>query len=443
MWPLSRSKLFIMCASTSSIVALLTIVQLTQGNALLNRVGNADPASLSGHFLGSLHHDVSAVDGNRAPGRTIFVSISTWRDRDCQQPLLTGFARARYPERVFFAVVYQIKAGEDKDCAVPDVPCEADPTQVLCRYASQIKFVRHDYTRGRGPTYARYVADGLYTNETFALQVDGHTAFRASWDTIAIAQWDVLNNTMAVLTGYPPGIFRVDADGMERMPCEPLRILCASHRGGPNVPDQMWRHSRGTRVTKRAEKECDAETPLLEPLLGAGFVFSRGERVVEVRNECCTPFLFDGEEFSLGARLWTHGYDLYAPMRSIAYHPYGRKNIPLVWDLRFELRDYEKLRKQGTERIHAVLHDKETSYKNYDTTDLDKFTLGTKRSLHQFGEIFRVNWKLGRIDVCEVAVSGKLHKRIYDKVPDDKTDGIDYSGVRAKDLWGEDLEGGK
>eukprot|EP00397_Hematodinium_sp_SG-2012_P048517 GEMP01055620.1.p1 GENE.GEMP01055620.1~~GEMP01055620.1.p1 ORF type:complete len:321 (+),score=52.27 GEMP01055620.1:507-1469(+) len=239
--------------------------------------------------------------------------------------------------------------------------------------------------------------------------------------TPAIAQWDVLNNTM-------------DADGMERMPCEPLRILCASHRGGPNVPDQMWRHSRGTRVTKRAEKECDAETPLLEPLLGAGFVFSRGERVVEVRNECCTPFLFDGEEFSLGARLWTHGYDLYAPMRSIAYHPYGRKNIPLVWDLRFELRDYEKLRKQGTERIHAVLHDKETSYKNYDTTDLDKFTLGTKRSLHQFGEIFRVNWKLGRIDVCEV--SGKLHKRIYDKVPDDKTDGIDYSGVRAKDLWG-------
>mgnify|MGYP001385833098 CR=1 FL=1 len=30
------------------------------------------------------------------------------------------------------------------------------------------------------------------------------------------------------------------------------------------------------------------------------------------------PMLFDGEEMSMGLRLWTHGYDLYAPAVSTA-----------------------------------------------------------------------------------------------------------------------------
>ena len=34
------------------------------------------------------------------------------------------------------------------------------------------------------------------------------------------------------------------------------------------------------------------------------------------------PFLFKGEEFNRAARLWTHGYDLYAPRKNYAYHFY-------------------------------------------------------------------------------------------------------------------------
>eukprot|EP00486_Rosalina_sp_Unknown_P012409 CAMPEP_0201585660 /NCGR_PEP_ID=MMETSP0190_2-20130828/124320_1 /ASSEMBLY_ACC=CAM_ASM_000263 /TAXON_ID=37353 /ORGANISM="Rosalina sp." /LENGTH=69 /DNA_ID=CAMNT_0048032039 /DNA_START=1 /DNA_END=206 /DNA_ORIENTATION=+ len=43
--------------------------------------------------------------------------------------------------------------------------------------------------------------------------------------------------------------------------------------------------------------------------------------------------IFDGEEFSMGVRAWTSGYDLYAPSKSFTYHPYNRKKRPpLFWE---------------------------------------------------------------------------------------------------------------
>jgi hypothetical protein len=38
-----------------------------------------------------------------------------------------------------------------------------------------------------------------------------------------------------------------------------------------------------------------------------------------------TAFLFHGEEFSRGARLWTSGYDFYSPSENLVFHHYNRK----------------------------------------------------------------------------------------------------------------------
>ena len=37
----------------------------------------------------------------------------------------------------------------------------------------------------------------------------------------------------------------------------------------------------------------------------AGVSFSRGHRVLRVPYDCCTPNIFNGEEFTMGARMWT------------------------------------------------------------------------------------------------------------------------------------------
>lgn len=36
------------------------------------------------------------------------------------------------------------------------------------------------------------------------------------------------------------------------------------------------------------------------------------------------PFLFFGEEQAMLAHMWTHGYDMYAPPRSVAWHQWSR-----------------------------------------------------------------------------------------------------------------------
>lgn len=40
--------------------------------------------------------------------------------------------------------------------------------------------------------------------------------------------------------------------------------------------------------------------------------------------------IFDGEEFSKMARLWTHGYDVYTPKRSYIVHDYSHPDDATV-----------------------------------------------------------------------------------------------------------------
>ena len=64
------------------------------------------------------------------------------------------------------------------------------------------------------------------------------------------------------------------------------------------------------------------ETPMLQPFWAAGFSFSRGHFVARVPYDCCLPMMFQGEEISMAARAWSHGYDFYAPMASVVFHEY-------------------------------------------------------------------------------------------------------------------------
>ena len=50
-------------------------------------------------------------------------------------------------------------------------------------------------------------------------------------------------------------------------------------------------------------------------------------------KDCCTPMLFQGEEIDVAVRAWTHGYDMYTPHNSVAFHPYHRKSKPpMFWE---------------------------------------------------------------------------------------------------------------
>jgi [Skp1-protein]-hydroxyproline N-acetylglucosaminyltransferase len=87
----------------------------------------------------------------------------------------------------------------DIGCLDIDIPCEEDPTQMICIYRSQIAVYKMDATLATGPVTARHVGDRMYRGEYFVMQMDAHCHFVEHWDRYIILQWKSTRNEMAVL----------------------------------------------------------------------------------------------------------------------------------------------------------------------------------------------------------------------------------------------------
>ena len=53
-----------------------------------------------------------------------------------------------------------------------------------------------------------------------------------------------------------------------------------------------------------------AYSPFFDTLFFLGLTFSRGHRLLRVPHDPYLAYVFDGEEIGMGARCWTHGYDM-------------------------------------------------------------------------------------------------------------------------------------
>ena len=90
-----------------------------------------------------------------------------------------------------------------------------------------------------------------------------------------------------------------------------MPLLCRTQWGGNGMP----RNAEAASLAYLAR-------PKLTALWGAGLSYSKCHAETAVRNDPHLPQIFDGEEFSRAARLWTHGYDVYAPAVRAVFHNY-------------------------------------------------------------------------------------------------------------------------
>ena len=60
------------------------------------------------------------------------------------------------------------------------------------------------------------------------------------------------------------------------------------------------------------------------PFVGAGFQLSSADVLLEVPFDPKLDMLFVGEEILYSARLWTKGWDMYAPDMNLVWHHYNR-----------------------------------------------------------------------------------------------------------------------
>lgn len=242
-------------------------------------------------------------------GRKIFVAIPSYRDPDCVRTIRDLFEKAERPEEVYVGVYLQL----DMNLDIPDCLCHELPKD----YANNTRYKLVSSTDAAGPAYARSQAHELLQDEMYILNIDSHTRFVKDWDRILVSMLTSLPlEDKPILTTYPHG-FEV-TKGEEMVPNSDLAGLL-----GPLVLEPA-RFDEDNMLRLRAERRrAVADAPVPSAFCAAGFNFCLADTFREVAY-APTEHLFFGEETVLSARLWTHGYNFFAPQRDVIFHRWDR-----------------------------------------------------------------------------------------------------------------------
>jgi len=240
---------------------------------------------------------------------TIFVSVASYKDKDCQTTISQMISNARFPYRLFLGICQQHDP-EDPSCFVPDTIRKRFPK-------FPVENIRTVYLRPRdaiGPMYARRLCSKLYNGEDFYLQIDSHTDFVKNWDEKLINQMKALP-PKSVLSTYP--LQRGDADLVRNTRVPVFMQATKGKNGLPIFKSKKVHNNTGT-----FHRTCS---------VAAGFVCLPRE-AVKLPLWPYLPNIFQGEEVIMAAMLYSNGFDVYCPVVNLCSHNYTRTGEPKFWD---------------------------------------------------------------------------------------------------------------
>lgn len=302
----------------------------------------------------------AAARRRKPGGATIFVSIPSYRDPQCQHTVANMFEKAAQPDRVFAGLCLQYDAAVDASCF--DVPAP---------YPAQVRSVHIPHVEARGPTWARHLAAQLYRDERYVLQIDSHMRFEERWDETLINSLEQARKVSKkpVITTYPPA-FELDGSIKPSMRSAPT-LMCATKFG----PDGMPRFS-GRRLNRLHDE------PIPSLFWAAGFSFSDAALLREVPYDPELPFLFFGEETSMLARMWTRGWDCFAPGKPVVYHLWPRSYRPTFREIEDDVAAAQGRRSLAKVRAELGIPQKVDSVPLTD----ERYALGHERTFAAFQE---------------------------------------------------------
>ena len=226
---------------------------------------------------------------------TIFVSIAAYRDPETFPTLVDLFDKAEYPEDIIAGVLCQVKEGDDPVF-----------TQIPEQWKDNIRHKVVPAEESNGVCWARSrILSELRGAEKFVLQIDSHTRFERNWDTKLLSQLARCESPKPILSSFPPVYTPV------------------------GLGDKMYSH-----MTKRLTVRDDLPAfcsfahdyasrprkPVPQIGLAAGLLFAPARAFDEVPYD--PNIYFQGEEFTLALRLFTHGWDIFHQCDVVIYHMY-------------------------------------------------------------------------------------------------------------------------
>ena len=132
------------------------------------------------------------------------------------------------------------------------------------------------------------------------------------WDDLLLTTWKECSDERAVLSVYPNGF---------QQPCRlqtsTLPVMAAAGFDAYGILKL-----RGISRFQLPEEQPDR--PIPGAFIAGGFLFGPGSIVSDVPYD--PDLYFYGEEIAMSARLWTSGFNIYAPNRLLLFHLY-RQNV--------------------------------------------------------------------------------------------------------------------
>jgi hypothetical protein len=239
----------------------------------------------------------------------IFVQIASYRDPELENTIKSMIENAKKPNNLRIGICRQYHPEDGFD--------------TLNDYRKDKRFRILDvlYSESNGVCWARNQVQQLYDGEEYTLQIDSHMRFEKNWDDEFIKMIKQLQKKgfkKPLLTGYVSS-FNPENDPAERVR-EPWRMVFDRF-----IPEGAVFFLPETIPGWEKMKE-----PVTARFYSAHFAFTVGQFSVEVQHD--PEFYFHGEEISIAARAYTHGYDLFHPHKTLIWHEYTRKGRTKQWD---------------------------------------------------------------------------------------------------------------
>ncbi|OGS99232.1 MAG: hypothetical protein A3F73_06275 [Gallionellales bacterium RIFCSPLOWO2_12_FULL_59_22] len=293
----------------------------------------------------------------------IFVSIASYRDPDCQNTVRDLFEKAAHPERIIIGICLQAVPGEDDDCLVSS------------ERHRQLRVDSIHASESRGACWARSRIQKLWQGEEYFFQVDSHMRFAPGWDEKLIAMLEKCPAEKPVISTYPLEFTPPDRFAPDNL----VTIL-------PKGFDDDGVLAQNSTLSPLAKA---SEYPAPSPFISAGMLFTSGQVVGEVPYD---PYLyFTGEEITLGARLWTSGWEIYCPNRVIAYHNYIKQTgRPRHWD---DQTDWVNLSQRARRRIRHILGIETRNSDDAALEEIERYSLGSIRTLAEYEAFSGLDFK--------------------------------------------------
>jgi len=294
---------------------------------------------------------------------TIFVQIASYRDPELRPTIKDMLDNAKWPENLRICIAWQHAKEDEWDHLTEYLD---DP---------RFKIIDIHYKDAKGVCWARNRLQRYYKGETYTLQLDSHHRFTKNWDETLIDMLKGLQkkgHKKPLLTAYLPGYFpNNDPDGRN------IEVWHTNYdRFMPEGPIFI--------VPCYVDNWQKLKEPIPARFYSGHFGFTLGSFVHDVPHD--PDFYFHGEETSISARAFTHGYDLFHPHFPVIWHEYTRQGKTRHWDDH----QFSPLDKFSFKKYRALFGIDDESREGLDFVGFD---LGKERSLAEFERYIGVDFK--------------------------------------------------